>query len=138
MEPYTLSIYGLSVLLNWKRPRIAMVAAAFFCIELGHHYLGLTYYATQFFSIAFLTLLPVSISRYAPRYVKNRIQASGLALICLYFFAWLTVEMGVDNSEFFLLHLAILIYQFGVLNGGWGHFLAFGDKLRGRIHSLNH
>lgn len=142
MEPYTLSIYGLSVLLNWKRPRIAMIAAVFFMIEYGHYLLAFKYYATQFFSIAFLTMLPVIVSRYAPQEIGDRVRASCLALMILYFVAWLTVEFGLDNSGFFWVHLAILVYQFGVLNGGCGRlvdfFLALGAKLRARFYRFNH
>ena len=140
MEPYTLSLYGLSVFLNRSRPGIALIAAAFFVIELGHYFLGFQYYATQFFSIALLTVVPVIVCRFVGGEVAARMSATCLGLICLYFAAWVTVEMGLENAHFFYAHLAILLYQFGVLNGWRGCgavLLAFGDKLWFGFRRLN-
>lgn len=118
MIKYALTIYGLSVLLNWKRPQVAFIAAAFFMLEITHEMLALKYFAAQFLSLAALTLIPIYVSRFAPLEVRRPMQESAFVLIVLYFVAWVTVESGNDNANFFYLHLLILLYQFWTMNRG--------------------
>lgn len=118
MEKYTLTIYGLSVFLNWKRPQVAFIAAAFFMLELAHGMMGFKYYALQFLSMAAMNLVPIYISRFAPFDVRKPMQESAFVLIVMYFVAWITVESGNDNANFFYLHLLILLYQFWTMNRG--------------------
>lgn len=133
MEQFTLPIYGLSVLLNLRRPSVAYIAAAFFVIEALHGFIGFRYYCTSFLSIAAFTVIPIWVANFAPRSVRLPMQESSFALVALYFSAWLVVESGYDNANFLYMHVLILLYQFWTMNRGCT-LLAYLREHPSRVH----
>lgn len=120
MEAWTLPIYGLSVLLNLKRRAVALVAAAFFMIEAGHGMIRFEYASALWLSIAGLTMLPVILCRYLEPALALRLRISSLVLVTIYASAWIMVELNASPKPLKYAHIAVLLYQFGVLNGGTG------------------
>lgn len=127
MEPYTLTVYGLSVLLNWQRRAVASVAAAFFAIEGLHGLIRFEYASGLWLSIAGLTLIPVMLCRFLDLGMAFRLRISCLVLVTIYLTAWIMVELNVPPKPLKYAHLAVLLYQFGVLNGGTGILVGIGQ-----------
>lgn len=134
-------VYGLTALLNLKDRATLTVALSFVLIEYAQYVLDFDWTAAHYFAGAAFTLLPVISSRLLHPDKARRIVASCLGLVCIYFMAWVCSETGLPESPFKWPHIAILIYQMGVLNGmdGGRNILAnhsqFCTWFRVRYHS---
>jgi len=117
MEWAVLPVYAICALVNFSNKPALTVAASFWAIEYAHSLLNFEYAAAHYFSIALMTLLPAYASRFLDVTKQRKIIASCLGLVCVYFAAWVCSELGLPESPFKWPHIAILIYQFGVLNG---------------------
>lgn len=112
--------YGLVAIMQRKDRAALTVALSFLLIETFHSICDFDYASIHYLSIALFTLLPVSLCRYLDKDKSSRMIQSCLGLVTIYFAAWICNELGWPESQFKWPHIAILVYQFGVLNGGRG------------------
>lgn len=147
MEWIVLPVYAACIVVNLKNKAFFTVSLCFFLPEYAHFLMNFEYASAHYFSIALMTLFPAYACKLLPPERARRLVATCLGLICIYFMAWVCSEAGLPESQFKWPHIAILIYQGGLLNGGTGimddfrHLLAnaseYLSRIRLRYHSGN-
>lgn len=127
MEAIALTVYGLSVVLNLNRRGYLLVALAFFLIEAIHWAIDFEFAAFHYLAIAGMTLIPYILCNLVSPRNRRGLQLSCVALVTIYFGAWVAWELENVMWPFAGAHMAILFIQ-GVLLNARGNLLAYLTK----------